>query len=239
MADLETVETVIEEPKEKSYTEKEFKGLLSDKQNETRARQEAQAKAAQYEVKLAELQTQLAQKTSTTQEGDPEDVATVAVLNQKISNLENKLTGMYTKNETDKTTTEKNKLLEKSVNDAKDKYTEAKAGKGLSFDEVNEGTARMVKENPVWGQLIMNDPNPAERAYQVGLQDPIIAKRYAIYSKTLPADRVTSKEGLQGTTIPGGFYTQEYVKKMSSTPGWIKEHYEDIAKSQEKWNTKK
>ena len=31
---------------EKSYSEKEWKGLLGDKQNETKARQEAQAKAA-------------------------------------------------------------------------------------------------------------------------------------------------------------------------------------------------
>ncbi|MCJ7790522.1 MAG: hypothetical protein MUP69_10195 [Candidatus Atribacteria bacterium] len=232
----EVKETVLEEPKEKLYSEKEWKGLLGDKQNETRARQEAQAKVAQYELRLAELQSKLEQKASTVEEGDPEDVATIAVLNKKIANLESKLTGMYTKNETDKTTTEKNKLIEKSFEAASRKYTEEKAGKGLTFDEVNEGTKRMIEKNKIYRELILEDENPGEKAYEVGLLDPIIAKRKETYKKTLPPEGVTSKEGLTGTTVPGGFYTQEYVKKMSKIPGWIKEHFAEIKESQKKWN---
>ena len=222
---------------EKSYTEKEWKGLLGDKQNETRARQEAQAETAQYKTRLTELQAKLDQKASIIEEdtGDPEDVATLAAVNKKIANLEKKLLGMYTKEKDDQTTEKRNKLIEKSLKKAREKYTEEKAGKGLTFDEVNEGTARMVKENKVYGELIFNDPDPAEKAYEVGLLDSIIAKRYETYKKTLPAEGVTSKEGLTGTTVPAGFYSQEYVKKTASTPGWIKEHLAEIRESQKKW----
>jgi len=228
---------------EKSYSEKEWKGLLGDKQNETKARQEAQAKAAQYEVRLAELEAKL-EKAATKEEdtGDPEDVATNAILNKKIARLEKKLIDMYTqekaemtKAEQEKAKTKREEFLEKNLKAAREKYTVEKVGRGLSFDEVKEGTDRMVAENQVYGQLIMSDKNPAEKAYEVGLLDPIIAKRYETYKKTLPASTVTSKEGLEGTTVPGGFYSQEYVKKMSNIPGWIKEHYAEIKESQKKW----
>ena len=219
---------------EKSYSEKEWKGLLGDKQNETRARQEAQAEAANLKTQIAELQAKMDQKTST-DIGDPEDVVTVAMLRKERDELKKELLGMYTKEKTEEATAKRDKLIEKSLKKAREKYTEEKAGKGLTFDDVNEGTARMVKENKVYGELIFNDPDPAEKAYQVGLLDPIIAKRVETYKKTLPAEGVTSKEGLTGTTVPAGFYSQEYVKKMASTPGWIKEHLAEIRESQKKW----
>ncbi len=233
MAD-ETVETVTEEPKEKSYSEKEWKGLLSDKQSETRARQEAQAKTAQYEVRLAELEAKL-EKASTKEEetGDPDDVATVAAVNKKIASLEKKLLDMYTKEKTEMTTAQKNKIIEKSFKKAQENHTEEKAGKGLSFDEVNEGTKRMIEKNKKYRELILDDPDPGETAYEIGLKDPIIAKRYETYKKTLPDKTVTSKEGLEGTTVPSGFYPQEMVKKM--TKEQISEHWEEIEESMKKW----
>lgn len=226
MAD-ETVETVVEEPKETVYSEREWKGLLGDKQNETRARQEAQAKVAQYEVRLAELQSKLEQKESG-DTGDPEDVATVALLNKKIDNLEKKLLGMYT-----------NDNVEKSFQKAQDKYTEEKADKGLSFDEVNEGTKRMILKNKLYRDLILNDPNPGEKAYEVGLLDPIIAQRKETYKKTLPPKTPAPKEGLTGTTIPGGFISQEALLKIPKgeiREKYIKDHWEQIEESREKWD---
>jgi len=225
---------------EKSYSEKEWKGLLGDKQNETRARQEAQAEAVIYKTQLADLQAQLAKKEAVDTR-DPEDVVTVAMLKKEIADLKS----LYTKTETEKEAKQtkaeqekakakREKLLEKSLKDAREKYTKEKVGKGLSFDEVSEGTTRMVEKNKVYGELIFNDSDPAEKAYEVGLLDPVIAKRYETYKKTLPPEPPANKDGLTGTTVPGGFYSQEYVKKMQGT-GWIKEHLAEIRESQKKW----
>lgn len=168
----ETIETVIEEPNEKLYSEKEWKGLLGDKQNETRARQEAQAEAANLRIQIAELRVQ---KASTVEDdtGDPEDVATLAAVDKKIAKLENKLTGMYTTRETAKEKAEREKFVEKSFEKSIKLHTEEKEGKGLSFDEVNGGTKRMIAENKKYRDLILNDENPGEKAYEVGLLDQI------------------------------------------------------------------
>jgi hypothetical protein len=158
----ETIETVIEEPNEKLYSEKEWKGLLGDKQNETRARQEAQAEAANLRIQIAELR---AQKASTVEDdtGDPEDVATLEAVDKKIAKLENKLTGMYTTAETAKEKAEREKFVEKSFEKSIKLHTEEKEGKGLSFDEVNGGTKRMIAENKKYRDLILNDENPGEK----------------------------------------------------------------------------
>jgi len=225
-----------EEGTEKIYTKKEWKGLLGDKQNETRARQDAQAEAANLRIQIAELR---ATKASTVEEdtGDPEDVATLAAVNKKLANLEKKLLGMYTKEKDEQSTVKRTKLIEKSFKAATDKYTEEKAGKGLTFDEVNEGTKRMIEKNKVYRDLILSDENPGEKAYEVGLLDPIIAKRHETYKKVLPEKGVASKEGLEPKRVPGAYYTPAMVQKMSDKEVDI--HYEDIKESQKKWNPKK
>ena len=235
----ETIETVIEEPKEKSYSEKEWKGLLGDKQNETRARQEAQAEAANLRIQIAELKHNLEQKTSTVEDdtGDPEDVATIAKLKKEIAKAKQELLGMYTKEKEEQTTAARTKKINESYEKAISKYTEEKAGKGLSFDEVvKEGTARMIAKNRVYQDLIVNDPDPAEKAYEIGLQDPIIAKRLETYKKTLPDNPITPKTGLE-SKAKGAYYTPQQVQKMSDKE--VDEHFEDIKESQKKWNPKK
>ena len=218
-----------------NYTPEEWKGLLGDKQNEVKARQQAQADLAATKKDIDSLTHKIKEMEAAKKDtGDPEDVVTVAMLRKEREELKKELLDLHTKGETEKTQAQKDKLFEKSLKKAKEKYTEEKAGKGLSFDEVSEGTSRMVKENKVYGELIFNDPDPAERAYQVGLLDPIIAKRHETYKKTLPAEGVTSKEGLKGTTVPGNYYSQEMVKKMSEAQ--IKEHYPEIQESMKKWN---
>ncbi len=235
----ETVETVIEEPKEKTYSEKEWKGLLGDKQNETRARQEAQAEAANLRIQIAELKQSLEKKTSTVEEdtGDPDDVATIAKLRKEIANAKKELLGMYNKEKEDQTNAARTKVINESYEKAIAKYTEEKAGKGLSFDEVvKEGTARMIAKNKIYRDLIMNDPDPAEKAYEIGLQDPVIAKRLETYKKNLPEQTVTPKTGLESKS-KGAYYTPQQVQKMSDKE--VDEHFTDILESQKKWNAKK
>jgi uncharacterized coiled-coil protein SlyX len=232
----ETPET--QEQKEKYYSEREWKGLLSDKQREAQARQELQARLAaketQYEDRIAQLEAKLAEKESNI--GDPDDVATVATLKKEISRVEKKLLDMYTKEKQAETKAQMEKRINESFIDAQTKYTEDKTGKGLSFEEVNEGTTRMIARNPKYRELILNDPDPGEMAYKVGLQDPVIAKRYESYKQNMPSGKVTSKEGLEGSAAANtGYYSQEFVKKMSKTPGWITANLDKIRESQKQW----
>jgi|GEM_PF-3515881 len=227
----EVTEETQEGQKEKYYSEREWKGLLSDKQREAQARQELQARLAaketQYEDRIAQLEAKLAEKESNI--GDPDDVATVATLKKEIARVEKKLLDMYTK-----------ERINESFAKAQAKYAEDKAGKGLSFEEVNEGTKRMIERNPKYRELILNDPDPGEMAYKVGLQDPVIAKRYETYKQTMPSGKVTSKEGLEGSAAAkSGYYSQEYVKKMSKTPGWITANLDKIRESQKQWDKPK
>jgi len=236
------------EPQEKVYSEREWKGLLSDKQRETQIRQELEGKLKSTEKEYSDLKADLEgikaelleKKEALT--GDDEDVATikqmkkiVVDLKKEVAKTKEELINMYTKRETEKALTEKEKKDRKSVEKARGKYTEEKAGKGLTFDEVLEGTRRMVEKNEAYKYLIANDPDPGEMMYNIGLQDSVIAERYKAYQKELTEGRVTSKAGLGGSTVPTGYYSQEYVKKMSKVPGWIKEHLKEIQESQKQW----
>lgn len=238
----EVTEETQEGQKEKYYSEREWKGLLSDKQREAQARQELQARLAaketQYEDRIAQLEAKLAEKESNI--GDPDDVATVATLKKEIARVEKKLLDMYTKEKQAETKAQMEKRINKSFIDAQSKYAEGKVGKGLSFEEVNEGTKRMIERNPKYRELILNDPDPGEMAYKVGLQDPVIAKRYETYKQTMPNGKVTSKDGLEGSAAANsGYYSQDYVKQMSKTPGWITANLDKIRESQKQWGKEK
>ena len=228
------------DPKEKTYSEKEWKGLLSDKQNETRSRQQANADLANVKQQLADIKAQQQTKSSTVEEdtGDPDDVITRKELKEMKAKLKKELRDEYIKEKKTETKEARDKRIEKSFQKAIDSYTEEKAGKGLTFNEVNEGTKRMIAKNKIYKDLIFSDDNPGEKAYEVGLMDETIAKRYATYKKTLPPKTVANKEGMESTTSPKGFYSQEYVKKMAKTPGWIKANFAAIQESMKKWGKK-
>jgi len=230
------------DPKEKTYSEKEWKGLLSDKQNETRSRQQANADAANYKQQIADLKAQIEAKSSTVEEitGDDEDVITKAELKKILAKQEKKLLDMYTKEKKTETKEARDKRIEKSFQKAIDSYTEEKAGKGLTFNEVNEGTKRMIAKNKIYKDLIFSDDNPGEKAYEVGLMDETIAKRHATYKKTLPPKTVANKEGMESTTSPKGFYSEAYVKKMATgNQGWVKANFAAIQESMKSWGKKK
>lgn len=242
-------EEIKEVTQEKTYTEQEWKGLLSDKQQEVQNRQALQGELQKRESEFSSLKEELADIRSKLTEkeeaitGDPDDVATIATLKKSITGLKKEIADtkkglmeMYQQDKTQDKQAEKNAKDQKSIEAAKKKYTEDKAGKGLTFDDVLEGTKRMIATNPAYKQLIASDPDPGEMIYNIGLQDPTIAKRYEAYKQEYPTGKVTSKEGLEGTTVPGGYYSQEYVKKMAKVPGWIKSHLKEIQESQKQWN---
>lgn len=246
----ETTGVTEPKPEEKTYSEKEWRGLLSDKQRETQIRQELEAKLQSKDNDIALLKSELENiklridsKDDDIASGDPDDYATMkhlkeaySKLKKELDNTKKELIDSYTKYETEKTMADKNKRDEQSVTKAREKYTEEKAGKGLSFDDVLEGTRRMVERNPAYKMLIANDPDPGEMMYNIGLQDPTIAKRVEAYKKQMPSAGITSKEGLEGTTAPAGYFSQAYVQKMAKEPGWIKKNLQAIHESQKQWS---
>jgi len=132
---------------------------------------------------------------------------------------------------------ERETQAEKSVEKAKQKYSEEKVGKGLTWDDVLEGTKRMIKENKMYEQAIAVDKDPGELIYKIGLMDPIIAKRAETYQGSLPVGGVTPKTGLKGTTKPAGYMTQAYVKEQQAKdPGFVRAHLKEIQESQKHWN---
>jgi len=219
-----------------NYSADEWKGLLGDKQNEVRNRQQAHADLAVSKKTIEELNAKIKELSTKKEVGDPEDIMTRAEVLRLMKAQRNEMTDEYTKAETTKSKKSQEARIEASFEKAKGKYTVEKAGKGLTFDEVWEGTQRVIKDEPDQGAIIAKSKNPGEKAYEIGLRDSVIAKRLATYKKTLPPPGKADKEGLGGTTVPGAFYSQEMVKKMSEAQ--IKEHYPEIQESMKKWDKK-
>ena len=100
-----------------------------------------------------------------------------------------------------------------------------------------EGTQRELKKNPSYQGVIVNSKDPGKEAYEIGLKDPVIAKRVETYKKTLPPPGVTSKKGMETKKVPGAYYTPQMVQKMSDEE--IDLHYDDITESQKSWGKQK
>ncbi|PKP62208.1 hypothetical protein CVT91_00010 [Candidatus Atribacteria bacterium HGW-Atribacteria-1] len=218
------------------YSEEEFKGLLADKQNEVRNRQNAQAELAAAKRELESLNARIKSIEHSPKEenlDNLDDVITRADLIKELKKQKKELTDEYVKDKEELTLKQKEAIIEKSFGKARDKYTEEKAGKGLTFDEVWEGTKRLIENNPGYKAVITGDKNPGEKAYEIGLQDSIIAKRVALDKKNFPDQKRTSKVGLESTEIPAQFFSQERVSKMTSAE--IQANLPAIRESQKKW----
>lgn len=224
-----------ENQEEKKYTEKEWNGLMTDKQNEVRARQQMQSELAVKNVKIAEQEKQIEDILSSPGETDEEleKPVTRADLLAEKKKTKKELMDLH-KKETDVASEEaKTKFVNDSFTMAIKEHTIEKDGKGLSFDDVMEGTKREILKNAKNKELIENDVNPGEKAYQIGLQDTTIAERYKMYQKTLAEQKKIPKKGMAGTEIPGEYYSQARVNKMSKED--IKLHLAEIRESQKQW----
>lgn len=221
---------------EKTRTETEWSGLMTDKQNEVRIRQQMQSESAVLKVKIAEQEKQIEDLLSPgeTEESLKEPV-TRADLLAEGKKTKKELTDLY-KKETDAVSEEaKTKFVNDSFTVAIKEHTVEKDGKGLSFDDVMEGTKREILKNAKNRELIENDANPGEKAYQIGLQDSVVAERHKMYEKTLAEQKKIPKKGMAGTEIPGEFYSQARVAGMSKED--IKLHLKEIRESQPQWKS--
>ena len=224
---------------EKTRTEIEWKGLMSDKQGETRARQQIQSELAVKNLKLAEQEEQIQElmASSESTKGSDEPVTRADLLAEK-KKTKQELVDLYKKEKTQSSAEEKTNFVNKSFTNAIKKHTTEKDGKGLSFDEVMEGTKRQILENPTNRTLIENDTNPGEKAYQIGLQDSVIAERHEMYKKTLAEQKKIPKTGMEGTTTPEEFISQERLLAIpagAEREKFIKDHYLAIQDSQKRW----
>jgi len=226
-------------PDEKTRTEQEWKGLMTDKQNEVRARQQIQSDLAVKNLKVTELEERVKALEVTPKESaeDLEKPVTRADLLAEKKKTKDELVELYKKEKTQLSAEEKETFVNKSFTVAIKEHTVEKDGKGLSFDEVMEGTKREILKNATNRTLIENDVNPGEKAYEIGLQDKTIAERKKMYEKTLAEQKKITKKGMESTTTPGEFYSQARVKLMSKAD--IKLHLPEIRESQKLWDKDK
>ena len=231
----------------KTYDERQWKGLLGDKQEAVERARTAEAKLAaiqtQYDSKIKDLESQINQKQNELNFGDDDDVVTNANLKKYITSLKKDLDSAKKEMKDMKNyyleekKTERETLAKQSIEKAKAKYSEDKVGKGLTWEEVLEGTQRMIKENKMYEQAIAADKDPGELIYKIGLMDPTIAKRAEAYKRNESVPGVTSKTGLKGTTKPAGFLPQKYVQEQAKKdPGFVRKHLKEIQESQKFWS---
>jgi len=219
---------------EKTRTDTEWSGLMTDKQNEVRARQQLQSESAVLKVKIAEQEKQIDDLLASSE--SPEDLektVTRADLLAEKKKTKQELTDLYKKEKTAISEEAKTKFVNDSFTAAIKEHTEKKDGKGLTFDDVMEGTKREILKNATNRTLIENDANPGEKAYEIGLQDTTIAERKKMYEKTLAEQKKNPKKGMGGTEIPGEYYSQARVGTMSKED--IKLHLKEIRESQKTW----
>ena len=227
---------------EKTRTETEWKGLMADKQSETRARQQIQSELAVKTLKLTEQEEQIQELMASSDDtkGLDEPVTRADLLAQG-KKTKKELMDLH-KQESDKeSASTRTTFVNKSFTEAIKKHTTEKDGKGLSFDEVMEGTKRQILENSTNRTLIENDTNPGEKAYQIGLQDSVIAERYEMYKKTLAERKKIPKVGMEGTLAPEDFISQERLLAIpagAERQKFIKDHYEAVQESQKLWDKK-
>jgi len=228
------------------YSKDEWNGLLTDKQNEVRNRQQTQAELAVAKTELGSLNERIkalekAPKEEVIENGD--DMVTKKELIAQLKQQRKEMTDGYEadkKNDKDNTTKkQKEAAVDKSFANAKKSMTEEKMGKGLDFDSVWEGAKRFlaIKSNASYKAVITSADNPGEKAYEIGLLDPIIAKRVALDKKNFPDQIRTPKIGLDTTEVPSNYFSQERVKGMSRAE--IEANIKSIRESQKTWNKKK
>jgi len=221
------------------YTKEEWTGLLADKQGEVRSRQQTQAELAVAKAEVNSLTARIkaletAPKNETIE--NPDNVVTRAEMIAELKKQKKELTEGYEADKQNMTNKQKEAAVDKSFAKAKEKMTEEKMGKGLDFDSVWEAAKRQIEENPGYKAVILNDKNPGEKAYEIGLLDPVIAKRVALDKKNFPDQKRTPKVGLDTTDVPSNFFSQERVSKMTKEE--IEANLPAIRESQKKWDKK-
>lgn len=241
-----------EEGKEKTYTQKEHDGIISDLQKERQGRQQSSFELSQSQSRLAILEKEnkelkekeeIAKTKKSVIEGEDEDVVTIGEakkIEAKVMTSIEKAQGIV------KARDEKERLdanFKKSCTTARTKYADRK-DIGLDWEPVYQAAIKRIGgRTKIQAQIkeadIYHSDDPGEELYQEGLKDPEIKAKLELAKneKILDTmgDRKVDKKGLTGETAKYGFhfYTPEEVAVMK--PEEALKVKPDIDKSIEKW----
>jgi len=236
-----------QEPKEKTYTETEHKGIIADLQRERSERQQKSFELTQAQSRLTALETELktikeeresAKTKKSVIEGGDEDILT----KKEGRDIESKVMSSIEKaQKVVKEAAEKERLddnFKKSCSAARTRYADQK-DIGLDFDAVYQAAISRVGGKKYRELAIYHSDDPGEELYQEGLKDPDIKAKLELAKNDKVLDsmgnRKVDKKGLTGESKKYGFkfYTSEEVAAMK--PEEAREKLVDITKSSEKW----
>jgi len=245
--DTEKGQETLDEGKEKTYSEAEHKGVISDLQKERQDRQQKTFELSQAQSRLTALEKEnkeLREKEETAKTkksvivGEDEDILT----KKDGRDIESKVMDSIKKaQEVVKQADEKERLetnYQKSCNAARIKYADRK-DIGLDFETVRIAALGRVGGRKYKEMDIYTSDDPGEELYQEGLKDPEIKAKLELAKneKILDTmgDRKVDKKGLTGESKKYGFhyYTPEQVEVMK--PEEAQKVLKDIEKSMEKW----
>lgn len=219
-----------------NYTPEEWSGLMNDKQSEVKTRQQTQAELAIARAEVSSLSERIKALESKPKDEvieNPNDTVTRLELVNALKKQRKELTDGYENDKKTMTKKQKEAAVDRSFESSRKSKTEEKMGKGLDFDSVWEAAKRVIEKNPGYKAVILSDPNPGEKAYEIGLLDPVIAKRNALMKKNFSDPKRISKLGLDSTDIPNNYFSQERVSKMSEKE--IEANLPAIRESQKTW----
>jgi len=238
---------ILDEGKEKTYSEAEHKGVISDLQKERQDRQQKTFELSQAQSRLVALEKEnkeLKEKEETAKakksviEGEDEEILT----KRDGRDIESKVMDSIKKAQAVvKAADEKERLetnYQKSCNAAKIKYADRK-DIGLDFETVRIAALGRVGGRKYKEMDIYTSDDPGEELYQEGLKDPEIKAKLELAKneKILDTmgDRKVDKKGLTGEAKKYGFhyYTSDEVAAMK--PEEAQKVLPDIEKSMEKW----
>lgn len=159
-------------------------GIIKDNQKEREARQSAEQDLERLreenELLMSQLKDHKPEKPSETDkdlEGLPKDPDDYITVKQAKALAEKAKQENQQKNQQETQKQMQRRLLD-SEKKAIEKYSEEKMGEGLDYSTViEEGYKKLIKNNPAYKQVVLNADDPAEEAYRLGCQNPVIQKR--------------------------------------------------------------
>jgi len=211
-AKTEDLDTAITEgeAEEPTYNQEQWGGLLRDKQNETTARQQAQAEAAAHKALNEQLKQQLAEQSAPKEPQLSEDEAAEPVTRAELLNFGKSIAENIGKQlESQKATEKTQDIKQQQQTDAKNlQQTHTVKAKGPGLDAaavLNEGTAYLQQNNPEMLKAAMKSPNFASQLYDLCLTFvPEIRKRNELRQKTLLAAQLNLNPKPPGGGVGGG-----------------------------------
>lgn len=163
-------------PAPESESEKQIKGLLADLRKERDRRSEAEEETTDLKAQIEEMETRLAEATKKREEepgADDGTMLTVSEAKKIVGEILSKREEEYDKRIGGLEAGILSGKIKTSEDAAKEEYSPEKVGKELCYDKViDEGFAKLVKENPAYKSVVANSSNPAKEAYKIGLTHP-------------------------------------------------------------------